>query len=168
MIWPKKTANDLGADYMEPVAVVMAESGDFVSDSKDEAYTVIFTRKQDDLQTLYTGWDTSLDENDDYSAMTQYEILKIIVNDFGVVGVQWLGNGELRERINENAPILSFEDVMKRFEKQIGFNYSNFETDKEFVIEINKIKFGYLPIKQKDTGLLRWMPVWSFCGKRLL
>jgi hypothetical protein len=160
----KKTADNLGADYMEPVAVVVAESGDFASENKAEAYTVIFTRKQDNLQTLYTGWDTSLDENDDYSAMMQYEILKIIVNNSGVVGIRWLGNGEFGEKINENAQILSFEDIMKRFEKQIGFNYSNSEPDKEFIIKIDKIKFGYLPIKQKDTGRLLWIPVWSFYG----
>ena len=160
----KKTAENLDADYMEPFAVVLAESGDFASENKAKAYTVILTRKQDNLSTLYTGWDTSLDENDDYSAMTQYEILKIIVNDSGVVGIRWLGNGELGEKINENAQILSFEDIMKRFEKQIGFNYSNVDPDKEFIINIDKIKFGYLLIKQKDSGRLLWMPVWSFYG----
>ena len=160
----KKTVENLGADYMEPVGVVLAESGDFASENKAKAYTVIFTRKKDNLPTLYTGWDTSLDENDDYSAMTQYEVLKIIINDSGVVGIKWLGNGEFGEKINENAQILSFEDIMKRFEKQIGFNYSNVDPDKEFIINIDKIKFGYLLIKQKDSGRLLWMPIWSFYG----
>lgn len=167
----RETADVLGADYMEPVAVLpaeRAENGDFsVEENIEKAYAVIFTRKQDGLQTLYTGLDQSFGNDifkDELEDRTQYELLKIFVSDAGIVGVRWFAHGEIGEKISDSTEMMSFEKIMKRFEDQIVYNSSRSEFDTEFLMNIDQIKLGYLPVPEKDTGRLLWTPVWSFYG----
>ena len=167
----RQTAFALGAAHMEPVAVLSAERAenwDFsIEENIEKAYAVIFTRKQDGLQTLYTGLDLSFGYdifNDQTEDRTSYEVLKIFVSDAGVVGVRWFANGEIGEKISDNAKMMPFDQIMQRFEDQMVYNNSRVEFETEFLLNIDHIKLGYLPVPEKDTGKLLWTPVWSFYG----
>lgn len=164
-----QTAKALGAEYMEPVAVLSAEraeNGDFSNqDQIERAYAVMFTRKQDGLQTLYTGLDQGLGSDffkDDIRDRTSYEVLKIFVSGGGFVGIRWYASGSMGNQISDDADLLPFDQVMQRFEDQIVYQNSRTEFNAEYVIAIEHIKLGYLIVPGQDDGQLVWSPVWSF------
>lgn len=168
----KKIVAELNVDYMQPSAVVRAvkAGNEFdMQNEMDDAYVVIFTRTYNNIPTTFEGSDGSLD---DYDEAIQYEQLKVFVNDKGVVGLSWQGNGRISGNISDNVELMPFEDVMNRFKQQISVQEAYLENDSEdnFTkaksIKITRIVFGYMQVKQKgnsDETML--IPTWNFFGQ---
>lgn len=81
--------------------------------------------------------------------------------------VTWNGNGNVQSVVNKNVELLTFEEAMAQFEKQISIKYSFEEDDESLqnkVLYIKKITLGYMEIQQKDSDLAILVPAWNFFG----
>jgi beta-lactamase regulating signal transducer with metallopeptidase domain len=163
----KQLIKKLDADYMEPVVVMRAVKDMGETDTNDEAYYILFTRSYKDIPTTYAGYDSM---NNDYNKAISLEQISVIINDEGIVSVTWKGNGSVQNTLNENIELLSFEEAMERFAKQIAVENSYIVEDDEEnftqskVLYIKKITLGYMEIQKKDNNTNILIPTWNFFG----
>lgn len=167
----KDIVRQLGVDYMQPAAVIRAVRGGTeleLLSSVDEAYAVIFTRVYQGIPITYKGDVASfIDRDDDINA----EQIRVFVNDQGIVGVTWTGNGTMQDNVTDNATMMPFEELMQCFQRELAVQYSSLKTINNMVktetLQINRIALGYMETqKDGDPKDIVLTPVWSFYGTR--
>ena len=97
-----------------------------------------------------------------YGADAQ-ETIYAIVQDQAVTQFVWQYPCEIVTMDNANVSLLSFDEIMKIFQKQI---FMNVYLDKGFpeTMHITDIRFSYLRMKKLNSEEFYLLPVWDFLG----
>ena len=106
----------------------------------------------------------------EYAPPYTSEFIYIEIDNTGIINFYWSGPSVLGETENENAPLLSFDQVESIFKKQIVLqNKWSQRVDKDVVsrrIVINRVQLSYMPIQRaNETDTYLYVPVWDFCGQ---
>jgi len=149
-----------------------------------------FTRQVNGVPTTYELHEDikrMLEEEDGtYFEPYPYERMYMVIDDTGIVELQWVSPVKVVETVSENASILNFDEVMNIFEKQIFIrNPSNALIDlaraaemgmfegnadsadviTQYTYTVDRITLGLmrLPVKDNPNEYLL-VPVWDFFG----
>ena len=96
-----------------------------------------------------------------------YEVLDLVVNKDGVEYLEFDNRYDEGEVKTENLKLLSFDEIMKIYEKMMLVqNADTLNYEQERIYHINRITFGYTriyePASDSRTGIL--VPAWDFFG----
>ena len=106
------------------------------------------------------------DGRGDYILGWKNESLTFVVNNEGVVSLDWVNPYEVSEIVTEDTALLPFEEVMSIFEKMIVVKNAYIEDDMSIAIRVDRIELGLIRITDPDTrttGLV--VPAWDFFGE---
>ncbi|MDD5017048.1 MAG: DUF6034 family protein [Eubacteriales bacterium] len=105
-----------------------------------------------------------------YSNMAEwaYETIDVMVDDTGIISLDWYSPLELGDIVVENAALLPFADIADKFEKQMKIEWetqANGEGLESISFTVDHVSLEYQRIAEQDaldSGLL--VPVWNFYG----
>ena len=136
-----------------------------VSEGDKEEFQVYFTKMYDGIPTNYASNGGQYSE---YAFDYAEEVIKVSVNDDGVIAFRWDSPSKLAEVLSENVELLEFSKVQDIAKKQLENSFS-WQEDEENVTEkrviINEIKLGMMRISipnKVDQYMI--VPVWDFYG----
>lgn len=85
----------------------------------------------------------------------------------------WCNPWEVGDSLQEDVPLLPFEQIMNTFGAIAPLTIQNMENEYKLLggsgnrWEITEIRLGYMPVLRKDhSGLWELRPVWDFIGIR--
>ncbi|MGI6665799.1 MAG: DUF6034 family protein [Christensenellaceae bacterium] len=138
----------------------------------EKCYVLFYTRNVNGLNETYV--DRNLVEQhavqgNAYNYIWPPEAIRITVGDAGILRMDYLGPTAEVEIIKENAPILSFPEMIGTFEKQIVMGDFLLPEDEGRVekIEVNvsKVILGSTRIlNEREPGTYLLVPTWEFIG----
>lgn len=79
-----------------------------------------------------------------------------------LASVTWFDPIEVLSVENENVPLLSFDEIMKIFEKQIFMNI--YLDGTENTVVVTDVYFSYRCVPKRDSDQYYLLPVWDFVG----
>ncbi|MDL2258962.1 DUF6034 family protein [Eubacteriales bacterium OttesenSCG-928-K08] len=130
-------------------------------------YHFMFTRQINGAVETYTN---ASESNSVYSSPWHYEKIHILIDDSGILLLNYHSPYELLETVMEETELLPFTQIQAIFEKMVVI--VNNEVDDNAVWDesgkllytITSVRLGLMsiPEKNKNTGLL--VPVWDFMG----
>jgi len=184
----EKTVSDMGCDLKLSTVRLAPQNSRMDNAPNKQAYAFFFTREVNGVPTTYDVNDGSmLDAPEDKKDLQYYEPypaeqLYMIIDDTGIVELQWVSPSKLTETVSENAAILNADEAMGRFEQQFFIKHApktkdqaNPEDVKNGMITdedikrsdytIDRITLGMMRIPVKDKqGEYMLVPVWDFYG----
>jgi hypothetical protein len=110
-------------------------------------------------------------EEDSQSAPWAYEDMTFVIDDSGIVGLNWRSPYNITDTVTENSNVLSFNDISEVFNTMAPVanawdGLAEGSPDLTGVeITVDNIKFGLTRVTEqnkRDSGLL--VPVWDFMG----
>ena len=114
---------------------------------------------------------TELIEND-YDKKIKYDSLEIIIDDEGIGMAMWGGCLEYVETVSDDAAILEFGVIEKKFEEHCqSFSWLPEPDENEYIyakIDIKRIEMNTMVIFDKDSQSYITVPVWDFIGDMIL
>ncbi len=138
-------------------------------DSSDYAYEICYTRKVGEVYCTFLGGLSTSDGGDSFAPIWYYEELKVLINDSGIVRLEWVAPLQVVETITESCQLMGFDEIQNIFDKMVCIQYEELLIGKDkrkARIDISNIKLELNRIAEKnkiDSGLL--IPVWNFYGK---
>jgi hypothetical protein len=182
----------MGCDYSVAAVRVASKTTHAMDENNlpQQAYVFYFTRQVNDVPTTYEFHEVNnrmLEEEDGtYFEPYPYERMYMVIDDTGIVELQWVSPVKVVETVSENASILNFDEVMDIFEKQILIhNPSNALIDltlaaemgmldgntdsadviTQYTYTVDRITLGLmqLPVIDNPNEYLL-VPVWDFFG----
>ncbi len=130
------------------------------------AHHIVFTRDIDGVTETYTNSDCTYDE---YNKNWYYEEIHILIDDAGVLRVEYHSPYDMVETVIPSAELLPFEQIQAIFEKMVvivgndvdngaGWDSGSME------YHITAVRLGLVSVREQnaDTGLL--VPAWDFLG----
>lgn len=165
----EKILAEIGIDYMTATSVNIGAAYEGERETNNDCpqcYFVNFTRTVNGVNTTfdYRGGATSNDEQ--YDIPWSYERIAIGIDDMGIVSFSWDGNAEITKTISESALLISFENIMDAFEKNMGIQYAYYNENNSIAsvkYDINRITLGLTRIKVPESRYTL-IPVWDFFG----
>lgn len=131
------------------------------------AYHFMFTRQINGVIETYTNAEKA---NDSYNTSWYYEKVHVLIDEKGVLRVEYYSPYALLETVMEETELLPFEQIQSIFEKMVVI--ANNEVDDNPVwgasgkmeYHITTVRLGFISMREqnKDTGLL--IPAWDFMG----
>ncbi len=136
------------------------------------AYRFIFTRKINQVPVTYVK-DTDLlntvSNTPLYNEPWPDEELIISVDDTGIVDFQWKYPVQIKNILNNNADIMSFDVIRQIFKDQlIRQNVWEDHSILSEAITINRIELGLVKVSKKDSDGYMFIPAWDFFGARTI
>lgn len=136
-------------------------------------FAFIFTRRMADCDSALISIESGYGTADRYSLPWGYEYLQIMVDDTGIIQIRWSNPIEETGVILENCHLLSFDQIIARFEQMMPAifgpkvdHYGTARFPSTIQIDIDSIKLQLLRIKEEAavdrTGLA--VPAWIFYG----
>lgn len=95
----------------------------------------------------------------------EYESLTFLVNNDGIVSMEWINPYDVSEVITDNTTMMDFNKIMDIFNKMIVVTNAYLSDDMSKTINIDRIELGLMRITDpatRNTGLV--IPVWDFFG----
>jgi len=144
-------------------------SGDMAQNAPDWCYLISCHRMVEEYECAaifgYTG--TPGGENE-YSSAWTYEQLYFLVNDDGIVFVEWHSPLEIGEKKVDSCKLLPFSEIQSIFEKmmQVIWEYQSQECE-TLTCNITEVRLELMRVLEQgstENGLL--IPVWNFYGTR--
>ena len=151
--------------------------------TREQCYIYYFTRLYNGIPQIYAPEASNLDDRDsgeggdeayeqkwdyEYSMKWPAEYITVFVDDSGIVEFWGFSPTKIKEIVNENVDMLSFEKIFEKFKQSIY--YTSIWADvyvEQLSIEINDIKFGMIRVPKKDNPELYYMvPAWQFIGDK--
>lgn len=134
------------------------------------AYEFIYTRQLNDIHTSFNNQIQSSQSVDmeTYNAPWRYEKIQVFVDDSGVRAFLWTGPYEVLNTTVQNSKLLSFDDIMQRFQQMIGVKLA--ATDSASVaeiesIDVERIELGLVRVLEKNAKESAFLiPAWTFYG----
>jgi hypothetical protein len=140
-------------------------------DDLPKCYVFYFTKTIGGMNETYVNPQfRNLANEQIYGSVWMPECVTVVVSDNGVQSVVYSSNPSNAEIVENSAKIISFEEVIDRFSKQVELSgvWGMFQYDEDIVerrINIDKIELGGMRIISKDnTDEYLYIPVWSFFG----
>ena len=95
----------------------------------------------------------------------EYESMTFLVNNDGIVSMEWINPYDVSEVITDNTTMMDFNKIMDIFNKMIVVTNAYLSDDMSKTINIDRIELGLMRITDPATrsaGLV--IPVWDFFG----
>lgn len=95
----------------------------------------------------------------------EYESMTFLVNNDGIVSMEWIKPYDVSEVITNNTSMMDFNDVMDIFNKMIVVTNAYLSDDMSKTINVDRIELGLMRITDpatRSSGLV--IPVWDFFG----
>ncbi len=147
------------------------ETKETIESNTKQCYLLYYTRMYNGLPSTYEDIELSGSKNDKenvYSPIAYYDRITIAINDEGILSFVWQGRETQDETLNENVPLLSFEEIQKVFEQIIKVKYAyveDAENGNTIELKITAITLGYIRVQRADyPGQYMAIPVWDFYG----
>lgn len=116
--------------------------------------------------TTYYGSDTgrsAANADPEYAYHPPQETVLATVQDGAVTQLIWQHPCEIVSMDNANVSLLTFDEIMELFQKQIFMNVYLDRGCPE-TMHITDIRFSYLRMKKRDAEEYYLLPVWDFLG----
>ena len=175
-------ARTIVTDFLEqtdaPMAVSLMELvndeqmgiyDDVVAPAEHYAYRIECVRVVNDLPCARIQGVTAVGNDEDpmYQKTWEYEKMIFLVNDDGIIEMEWKAPIDILESKVEDSALMPFQDIQSVFEKimSIIFQARSDGLD-NLTCEINEISLEMMRIVEQDSienGLL--IPVWNFYGQ---
>ena len=161
-----------GIDYMKCYRMFVVDDAftgncdGKIAPAENYGYRMYYTREVQGIPCTYILGGIS-DENAVYDFPWDYEILTVTVSEKGITSMEWMSLMEVTGTSIENAALLDFDEILKRFEAQVVIENSYISPDNEDTsIEIDRIALEYqrMMIKDGGRGTALLSPVWNFYG----
>lgn len=191
----EKMLKEAGIDYMSVRAMCLVDDenlGNYdgiVSPAENYAYRIFLRRMSGGVPCAYIRGSTSsgggtnvIDEalkqkseggtmdvsGFKYVGEWEYETMEIVMNDQGVITLDWMSPLTVGETVVENSALLPFERITAAFEQRMRDKYEP-QAKEDFIASMN-FSVDYVSLELQriaeqdslDTGLL--VPVWNFYG----
>lgn len=139
------------------------------------AYAFRFMRVVDHVPVTYAYWGRQDDDVDEqhYTSPPRMEEITCVIDQGRIVSAYWCNPWEIGGILQEDVPLLPFEQIMNTFGTIAPLTIQNMENEYKLLggsgnrWEITEIRFGYMPVLRKDhSGLWELRPVWDFIGIR--
>lgn len=160
----QQTVQDLGIDYMVELETEQI-------DAVPEYYLFTFVRAIDDVPMELVSPKDATGIN--YREAWKPESITVCVDNQGVWYVGWDSPSDLKEELNANVALLSFERILEVFQTQAQNQFVYSEHDAEYLTqcayEIDRVALNYMAVAKEGTQdeyLL--IPVWDFYGRTVL
>ncbi len=131
-----------------------------------KGYRLRFVRTVEGTPIVYTNFQVAWDPKDSMSAPWSYEDFNMIVNDSGIVEVNWEAKYAISKSVLDKCALRPFEEIADVFNKMILIENAMFE-ENGVKINISDINLGYTRVMEQNNntyGLL--VPTWNFYGTR--
>ena len=95
----------------------------------------------------------------------EYESLTFLVNNDGIVSMEWINPYDVSEVITNNTTMMDFNKIMDIFNKMIVVTNAYLSDNMSKTINVDRIELGLMRITDPATrsaGLV--IPVWDFFG----
>lgn len=133
------------------------------------AYCFRYLRTVDGIPVAGTTY-SAVPEN---TQIWAYEYIEFIVNENGIVKVEWEFPITVEETVSENVSLLSFDEATDIFEKMMSLTYdaysegggANPDISETYDVEVNRVELCLMRVRDSGsarTGLL--VPTWVFYG----
>lgn len=138
-------------------------------DGKTQAYEFIFYRLLDGIPVTYTVIRGTQDtfSTDIHKEPWPYEALRIMVyGDLGIGTLYYESPYLIGEALEEDVPLLAFEQIMKVAETILPLTLSHLEREGKAVnANVYRISFGYARMDtMNEPYQYKLVPVWDFFG----
>jgi hypothetical protein len=145
------------------------ETGGYTREKQIAAgYQFHYVRKINKIPITYTmEYGGGLESMESEMETWCYEVLDLVVNADGVEYLEFDNRYDEGEVKTENLKLLSFDEIMKIYEKMMLVqNADTLNYEQERIYHINRITFGYTriyePASDPKNGIL--VPAWDFFG----
>ncbi len=141
---------------------------DTVSDpSRKKCYIFYFSRVVQGIPVTYAEYTNGISTDDNgatYDRVWHNELIEVLVDDSGVLRLEWQNPCTIGETLNENVKLQDFEEIKDIFRKQMFFEktWSVTSADKSG-ITIKRAVLGLMRVRMKENEYA-YMPVWDFIG----
>lgn len=154
---------DMELNYANPAVLSFGMSQDSIYDF---AYEFHYTRTIDGVPTLYTNLTTFYQGIGTTHYVYEPEQLTVIVSEDGIEQVEIQNIYELGEVRQKNPTLMSYEEVVKKFENMILVQYTSNSMRESYKQEVvvEEISLSYMRIEEAETGDYLLVPVWDFLG----
>lgn len=133
------------------------------------AYKICYTRKVEGVCCTFLDGMYTSHGDDSFAPSWYYEGLEILINDDGIIRLDWVSPFQVVETISESCHLIQFDEIQNVFDKMVKIKYAELskkDNEQKVRIDISKIRLEFNRIVEKNSihfGLL--IPVWSFYGK---
>jgi hypothetical protein len=141
-----------------------------VAPAEHYAYTVTCFRVVDGVlpSASILGGTYVESEDPNYTKTWEYETLSFMVNDKGIISVEWSAPLELLETKVEDSKLMPFSEIQGIFEKMMPVTYETQTKGMDgLTCNIEEVRLEMMRIVEQgsiENGLL--IPVWNFYGTR--
>ena len=170
-----KLAQDMGSGLTLADSFLGRDDDPESEESTKYAYIFEFTRAVNGVPVLYDATYLSPpgteEENNKPGAKMPwpYELLTITICGQCVHDMDWYGPGKADAILNENVPMIPFEEVMARCEEEVFKKNWEIDTfrrvhgnDGKVIVNIDRITLGLARVQSGSEYTL--LPVWDFYG----
>lgn len=134
---------------------------------KFPAYLFMFTRQINNIPETYTSADRTIDS---YNTTWTYEKAYILIDEKGVLRVEYYNPNDVLETVMSETELLPFSQIQSIFEKMVVIVNNEVDDNPmwsasgKMEYHITSVRLGLISIREqnKDTGLL--VPAWDFMG----
>ena len=135
-------------------------------DTVDKVFVFAYTKTYQGVPVTYTISQMAYDEM--YFSYWPAEVIKVLVNDNGIIMVDWEAPSKIGQTMNENVELLDFEKIQQLFSNNIQYMVGLQMEDETIVkqeVNITEIRLGMMRVKMKETNdQYMVVPVWNFFG----
>lgn len=149
--------------------IEMAEDAN--KENVDKCYLIFYTKVYNGLPSIYedvqSANDPTSSREQTYVPSVYYDRITIAVDNQGIANFVWLGKEQQTGVLNENASLLSFDQIKKSFEQLMKVKYAHVDDDKDstdsVMVDITRITLGYMRVQRAgSSGEYMAVPVWDF------
>lgn len=153
------TINSLGIEDMQYSYCLQISEGD------KEEYQVYFTKTYYGVPSNYAA---NGGETNEYVFDYAEEVIRISVNDDGIIGIMWDSPSKEAEILSENVELLGFSQIQEIARKQLEHRFAWQEGEENVAekrVNVNDIKLGMMRISMPNmVDEYMVIPVWDFYG----
>jgi hypothetical protein len=95
----------------------------------------------------------------------RYEKMVIVLDDQGVISFTWETPMNVTNIENENASVLSFDEISQRAVEQIATKYGEYGVVAEGnggTVNVSRVELGLMRVAKQDSADYYYLPVWNF------
>ena len=138
--------------------------------SKDEAkrnwgWACVFMRSINGCPTTYASEEVGSSMESMEQNPVRYEKMVIVLDDQGVISFTWETPMNVTTIDNDNASLLSFDEISQRGVEQLAQKYSEYGVvvnGDGATVNVSRIELGLMRVAKPDSPDYYYLPVWNF------
>lgn len=140
----------------------------------DGVYEYLFVRQIAGVPVTFFNviMSSDIENPSSYAAPWYYEKIRVFVDDSGIWSFIWNGPCKVEEVVNYNAQLLPFDEILKTFERMVGYKYAGIqeaELTDDSAVTVTRIQLGLVRVIEKnDLGTAYLVPAWTFFGAEII